>query len=405
MSTPLAGAEWLALSETQTVIAALDAADKGESRFVGGCVRNTLMSRPVDDIDIATQLLPEEVLAALEAADIRAIPTGIEHGTITAIIGTTPFEITSLRRDVETDGRRAVVAFTRDWAEDAQRRDFRLNALYADAEGTVYDPTGGGLKDAAEGWIIFIGDADQRLREDYLRILRFFRFNAWYGRDMDAAGLAACARQVQGLQKIAAERIWKELKKLLAAPTPSRVLTPMADAGVLNQILPFEVTLLPRPEQAVNGLEALEQAYALNSDPIQRLMVILVRDAANVPQLAKALKLSNHEQDRLHAWTQVKGDLNAPVPPKDIRAEEYRLGRQAVQDWAVCATAHSVLNYFQTAPDLPVFPVKGQDLLQIGFSTGPDVGKILKKLEELWIESDFCLSKSALLEKALLTNT
>ena len=170
-----ADTSWLKTPQVQAVFAALEAAKPSGSRFVGGCVRNTLMGRAVDDIDIATQLTPEKTLKALEAAGIRAIPTGIEHGTVTAIIDKTPFEITSLRRDVETDGRRAVVAFTEDWEEDARRRDFRLNAIYADLDGTLYDPTGGGLDDAAAGRVIFIGDPDQRLREDYLRILRFFR--------------------------------------------------------------------------------------------------------------------------------------------------------------------------------------------------------------------------------------
>ncbi|MEL6416021.1 MAG: hypothetical protein AAFQ15_13865 [Pseudomonadota bacterium] len=197
-------------------------------RFVGGCVRNTVMARPVDDLDLATQLKPDETLKALEAAGIRAVPTGIEHGTVTAIVDHQPFEITSLRRDVETDGRRAVVAFTEDWAEDAQRRDFRLNALYAAPNGEVFDPVGGGYDDALAGRVIFIGDADQRLREDYLRILRFFRFNAWYGAGIDADGLAACERQRSGLAKIAKERTWKELKKLLSAEMPRGAVTARA---------------------------------------------------------------------------------------------------------------------------------------------------------------------------------
>ncbi|MEM6412721.1 MAG: CCA tRNA nucleotidyltransferase, partial [Pseudomonadota bacterium] len=175
MTGSLTEADWLKAKETQNVMAALDVARPGGSRFVGGCVRNALMGRPVDDIDIATQLLPDEVISALEAAGIRAIPTGIDHGTVTAVESHRPFEITTLRRDVETDGRRAVVMFTEEWREDAQRRDFRLNALYADLNGTIYDPTGAGADDAAAGKVVFIGDADTRLREDYLRILRFFR--------------------------------------------------------------------------------------------------------------------------------------------------------------------------------------------------------------------------------------
>ena len=182
-------ADWLNAPATRQVIDALEAERAGCARFVGGCVRNSIMGRPVDDIDIATQLSPDQTLAALNTANIRAIPTGIEHGTVTAVIDGEPFEITSLRRDVETDGRRAVVAFTEDWAEDAMRRDFRLNALYAAPDGEIFDPVGGGYEDALAGRVIFIGDADERLREDYLRILRFFRFNAWYGAGMDADGV------------------------------------------------------------------------------------------------------------------------------------------------------------------------------------------------------------------------
>lgn len=196
MSITIAHAAWLRAAATRRVVEALEAARPGCARFVGGCVRNTILGAPVDDIDIATQLTPQETIDAAHAAGLSAAPTGVEHGTVTVIADHAPFEVTTLRRDVETDGRRAVVAFTQDWAEDAQRRDFRMNALYADPDGAVHDPTGGGLADAQAGRVIFIGDAHTRIREDYLRILRFFRFNAWYGRGpLDAAGLAACAMQ------------------------------------------------------------------------------------------------------------------------------------------------------------------------------------------------------------------
>ncbi|HRX75594.1 MAG TPA: CCA tRNA nucleotidyltransferase, partial [Hyphomonas sp.] len=213
-------------------MAALEAARPGGSRFVGGCVRNTLRGIPADDIDIATQILPEDVIRALDAAGIRSVPTGLDHGTITAVVSGAPFEITTLRRDVETDGRRAVVAFTDRWEEDAERRDFRLNAIYAGPDGTLHQVVPGSVDDALAGRVIFIGDADQRLREDYLRILRFFRFNAWYGAGVDADGLAACKRQKEGLAKIARERIWKELKRLLQAPDPSEAMLAMEEGGV-----------------------------------------------------------------------------------------------------------------------------------------------------------------------------
>jgi poly(A) polymerase len=207
---------------TQAVIHALEAAGgPGCARFVGGCVRDALLKRPIGDIDIATTLRPDAVTAALTAAGLKAAPTGIEHGTVTAISSGKPFEITTLRRDVETDGRRAVVAFTEDWAEDAARRDFRLNALYLQPDGTLNDPTGGGIADAHAGRIVFVGDAETRIREDYLRILRFFRFLAWFGRgEPDAAGLAACAALKDGARGLSGERVSKELLKLLAAYDP-----------------------------------------------------------------------------------------------------------------------------------------------------------------------------------------
>ena len=248
-------------------------------------MRNAIMGRSVDDIDIATQLTPDATLDALKTANIRAIPTGIEHGTVTAIVEGQPFEITSLRRDVETDGRRAVVAFTDDWTEDAQRRDFRLNALYAAPDGTVFDPVGGGVDDALAGRVIFIGDADERLREDYLRILRFFRFNAWYGAGIDADGLAACQRQGQGLAKIAKERIWKELKKLLTAPRPLPVLVAMEQTGVLDDVLPDH-----DGTDRLHDLDLTEQLTGVQPDPMLRLMALLPRSALAVQQTHAALR-------------------------------------------------------------------------------------------------------------------
>lgn len=240
MSVSVKGQPWLESQATRAVMRALEAAGgAGCARFVGGCVRNSLLGQPVDDIDIATRLRPEQTMAALKAAGLKAVPTGVEHGTVTGVSERRPYEITTLRRDVETDGRRAVVAFTEDWAEDAARRDFRLNALYADAAGTVFDPTGGGLEDAAAGRIVFVRWAETRIREDYLRILRFFRFYAWYGRgEPDAVGLAACAKLKGGMAQLSAERVSKEMLKLLTAPDPRAAVRAMAETGVLAQVLP-----------------------------------------------------------------------------------------------------------------------------------------------------------------------
>ncbi|MEO9970121.1 MAG: CCA tRNA nucleotidyltransferase [Hyphomonadaceae bacterium] len=393
---------WLNTDEARCVMAALDAARPSGARFVGGCVRNTLMGRPVDDIDIATQLTPENTIKALELANIRAIPTGLEHGTVTAIVNHIPFEITSLRRDVETDGRRAVVAFTEDWDEDAQRRDFRLNAIYADADGKLYDPTGGGLDDAAAGRVIFIGDADQRLREDYLRILRFFRFNAWYARKVDEDGLAACARQKEGLKQIAAERIWKELKKLLSASWVHPSVTDMQRAGILDIILPHWLHAgLPMDTDVTAGsyvedIEDSETAYDLPIDPLRRLMGLLPIEEPAMTATADALRLSNQERDRLLVQVKLAGYYESAA---DVRRDQYLFGREAMLDWVAQITDYNVWEILKANPDVPVFPLKGEDLLKAGLEAGPAIGDLLRELEAWWIEGDFAAGKAELLEE------
>lgn len=372
---------------------ALEAARQASARFVGGCVRNTLIGRAVDDIDIATQLTPDATIAALEAANIRAIPTGIEHGTITAIVDHVPFEITSLRRDVETDGRRAVVAFTEDWAEDAQRRDFRLNALYASADGEVFDPVGGGYDDALVGRVIFIGDADQRLREDYLRILRFFRFNAWYGNDINLEGLEACSRQRSGLSKIARERIWKEFKKLLAAPDPVRAIDAMIESGVLAHILPVDTD-----RDGLHDLRVSEQLCGVQPDPMLRLMALMPRSALAVQEVGEALKLSNDEKTRLTAWAADNLPEVTELDSKALRAELYWHGKQAIVDRALLAGADVrdllAAVHAWRAPD---FPIRGDDALAAGLK-GPEIGQALSRVARVWVDSDFNLERDALLD-------
>lgn len=374
------------------MIAALEAVRPGCARFVGGCVRNTVMERPVDDIDIATQLVPEQTLEALEQARIRAVPTGIEHGTVTAIVKGQPFEITSLRRDVETDGRRAVVAFTEDWAEDAERRDFRLNALYAAPDGTVFDPVGGGYEDALAGRVIFIGDGDQRLKEDYLRILRFFRFNAWYGAEMDQDGLAACRRQRGGLSGIARERIWKELKKLLSAPQPRVAVEAMGESGVLDAVLPEHCGA-----DGLHNLELTEQLTGVQPDPMLRLMALLPRTALVVQETQKALRLSNDETARLTMWA--ADNLPEPVGMggRMLRATLYWHGKQAVVDRAMLAGADvRDLLAAVRAWRRPDFPIGGEDAMAAGYK-GPEVGQALSRVASAWVESDFELEREALL--------
>ncbi|MEM7661049.1 MAG: CCA tRNA nucleotidyltransferase [Pseudomonadota bacterium] len=402
MISKLPDVDWLSKPETQRLLQTLEAAKPGGNRFVGGCVRNTLMRRAVDDIDIATQLLPEDVISALQKSEIRAIPTGIEHGTVTAVVNHVPFEITTLRKDVETDGRRAVVAFTEDWAEDAMRRDFRLNALYAEPDGTIHDPTGGGLDDARDGRIIFIGDADTRLREDYLRILRFFRFNAWYGAGIDSAGLAACERQREGLEQIAAERVWKELKKLLEAPDPRASVAAMAKIDLLVDVF-----------QAVDGASVmstliyLEREARLQADPLRRLLAFMPKALDTALSIATKLKMSNKERDRLTDWAAADTRLIEDLSGPKIRAAVYSLGYETLADVVLLKAAGAGGGDIDLAlaglaeargwepPDLPV---TGQDLVNAGFKSGPLIGKYLADLEAEWIDSDFRMSKSDLLE-------
>lgn len=392
--TRLENTDWIDAPTTRAVIAALHAARPGSARFVGGCVRNEIMGQPVDDIDIATQLVPEAVIAALEAAGIRAMPTGIEHGTITAVVDSKPFEITTLRRDVETDGRHAVVAFTEDWNEDAARRDFRLNALYADPDGTLHDPNGGGLYDAKAGRVIFIGDPDQRLREDYLRILRFYRFNAWYGAGIDPDGQAACARNKDGLHQIAVERIWKELRKLLSAPDPTPAINAMVESEVLSLLLPESQSL-----DGLHDLRVSETLARVGADPMLRLMALIDRSAPSVMAVSKRLKLSNAEADRLTMWAADNLPAVQGMTGAELRRALYWHGKQAVVDRAL-TSGENVRDHLYAirAWKRPEFPVGGEDALAAGLQ-GPEIGKALRALEEWWMGEDFQPDREELLTR------
>jgi poly(A) polymerase len=398
MSASLGRPAWMTWARTAAVFDALEAAGgPGCARFVGGCVRNELLGRQVDDLDIATRLEPPAVTAALRAAGLKAVPTGVEHGTVTAVSGGRPYEITTLRRDVETDGRRAVVAFTTDWAQDAGRRDFTLNALYADRAGTVFDPLGSGVVDAQAGRIVFVGDAETRIREDYLRILRFFRFTAWYGRGgPDAAATAACAALKGGLAQLAAERVSKELLKLLAAPDPRAAMALMAQTGVLAQVLP-EATSLARFE-ALAGLEA--------GDPELRLAALMSGGAAEAVAAARRLRLSNGLRDRLAAAAEPEPALAADMTPADARRALYAIGAQAFLDRArLCAAAAGDAAGWRGLIDLagawtrPRFPLGGADVAALGIPPGPRVGALLREAEAWWIAGDFPDDRAALLAR------
>lgn len=378
-----------------------------EARIAGGAVRNALLGLDVNDIDIATTALPTEVTRRCEAIGIRVVPTGVDHGTVTAVIDGVPYEITTLREDIATDGRHATVTFGRDWQKDANRRDFTINGLYADQAGNVIDLVGG-VADIRTKALRFIGDAEQRMREDYLRILRFFRFFAWYGHGRpDSNGIKASARLKDNLQELSAERVWAELKKLLCAPDPSRALLWMRQAGVLTAILPESEKW---GIDAVHGLIKAEAEFEWSVDALLRLEAIIPPQETKIIELAKRLRLSNTESERLLAWAKAKGA--APETTNKVLALElYRGEPQSVIDRLKLALASSfekadkkaisgILRQLHYARDWqrPVFPLSGADLLAEGIAAGPEVGKRLKALEEKWLASGFTLTKTQLLD-------
>ena len=386
---------------TRAVIAAL--ADGGRRvMFVGGCVRDAVLGRAIKDIDIATPDPPDRVTALLVAAGIKAVPTGIDHGTVTAVTRGRHFEITTLRRDVETYGRRAKVAFTDDWAADAARRDFTMNALYLAPDGALYDPTGG-LADLKAGRVRFIGTAAGRIAEDYLRILRFFRFTAWYGKTPPlAADLAACRRLAPRMDRLAAERIAGELLKLLAAPAPAAIVRQMAGSGVLAVALP-QADDFDRLEL----LCRIDRTMPAAARPLRRLAALLADRADVGVEVAGRLRLSNAERDRLVAALATP-DVAVEAPIGRLKALAYRAGTPAVVDRLLLvhasapAAARARLKTQLAALRRwrrPVFPIKGGDLLARGIARGPEVGRLMRVLEDWWIENDFKSDRSALLSR------
>ncbi len=384
--------------ETAAVMHAL-----GEARFVGGAVRNALLGAGVSDIDIAVPMPPSEVIVRLVAKDIKVVETGMDHGTVTAIVGTQAFEITSLRRDVETDGRHAVVSFTDDWAEDAARRDFTINALYASATGEIFDYATG-VEDLIAGKVRFMGDARARIAEDYLRVLRLFRFHAWYGKgDVDAEGLRAAAEARGQLKKLSAERVAKELLRLLEAGNPTPVLRVMAATGILSELLPGALQL-PR-------LERLVEIDADNFSPrdgMLRLAALLAEDGDAAHAVADALKLSN--ADRLRLEQALSGErIAAQLSAKDARRLLYRIGVSRFRDkiWLAWAAAPRSANAIQwrmllTMADnwqRPRFPLSGLDVMQAGVPEGPEVGRVLATVEDWWVGGDFASDEGALRDR------
>ena len=373
---------WISRPETQAVCRALESGGY-QALFVGGCVRNALLGEPVGDIDIATDAPPESVMELARQAGLKPVPTGIEHGTVTVVSNGLPHEVTTFRKDVETDGRRARVAFSREVVEDARRRDFTINALYARSDGTVIDPLGG-LPDLQARTVRFIDDPEARIREDYLRILRFFRFHAWYGHGgLEPEGLAACAALARGLHGLSRERVGAEMLKLLAAPDPAPAVAAMRASGVLAHVLPGGDDHLLAP------LVHLEKAAGVAPEPVRRLATLGGEDVADRFRLSKA---QARRRDTLAE--QAAG----AAPAAELG---YRHGVETGRDILLLRAAQE--NRSMTDKDLAdlahgaeaVFPVSARDLMPA--HQGPALGRKLAELERVWIDSRFTLGRDALL--------
>ncbi len=363
-------------------------------------------SLAVSDVDLCTTLVPDETIAALKAAGLKAVPTGYQHGTITAVTGTSHFEITSLREDIETNGRHAIVRFGTDWKRDAERRDLTINALYCDRDGEIFDPLSG-LKDVTARTVRFIGEAEARIEEDYLRILRFFRFFAQYGSGRpDADGLKACARHKAKLSSVSVERIWQELHKLLGAKDPSRALLWMRTTGVLSQVLPesekWGIDLIP-------ALMRAEAAHGWKPDQLLRLEAIIRPDGENVVGMARRLRMPNAVQDRLANWA-MEGPVDAMTGETDFTERLYHGKPQGIADRLKLQIASAfdkqdeklakaLAKLLKQAEDWqrPVFPVSGKDLIAVGYQPGTEMGAKLKALEARWVKSGFTLKRDELL--------
>jgi poly(A) polymerase len=388
----LADAAWLKHGEVVGLLALLDR-DGEEARVVGGAVRNALLHLAIREIDVATTTVPEEVVRRVETAGWKAIPTGIEHGTVTVVIDSKPFEVTTLRRDVETFGRKAKVLFGRDWVADAKRRDFTINGLSAAPDGKVYDYVGG-VADIAARRVRFIGDPRQRIAEDYLRILRFFRFHAWYGEGApDSAGLHACIGARAGIAMLSRERVRMELLKLLLAPHATPTLAVMAETGLLGCVL-GGVPLLASFE----NMAKVEAASSAQADAVRRLGALGVAVTEDAERLSQRLRLSNAEAERLIAldrWWRVSPAAGDQV----AHALLYHLGPQSFVDRVLLAWSRSDANAmdgpWRALANLPqrwtapVFPLKAADFTRRGIAAGSALGAALRSAEEAWIEADF----------------
>ncbi|MGQ0456853.1 MAG: CCA tRNA nucleotidyltransferase [Hyphomicrobium sp.] len=393
-------APWLRAPALAKIFDALEAGG-AEARVVGGAVRNALIGPPVGDIDLATTATPDETLRLAAAAGLRTYPSGIAHGTITVVADDRPFEVTTLRRDVETDGRRAVVAFTKDWSEDAARRDFTINGLFCRRDGVVID-TVGGLADIDARRVRFIGDPAARIREDFLRILRFFRFSAAYAEgELDRDGLSACIALRDGVTRLSGERIGAELIKMLLGRRAGEIASVMRAAGILE----LTIGCSGHPERLMR-LEEIESALGDHPDALTRLAALAVEAAADAKPLAERLRLSNSEAVKLAATATQDPAFADPQNESAARVALYRMGADSYvravryswaksggppssKEWGALAT----LPQRWTAPGLPF---SGKDVIALGIRPGPSVGAILSAFEDWWIAEDFPSNSSRL---------
>jgi poly(A) polymerase len=388
-------ASWLRNGALARLLDALDCNGE-EARVVGGAVRNLLIGAPLGDIDIATTAEPAEVVRRAEAAGFKAIPTGIEHGTVTVVVDGRPFEVTTLREDVETFGRHATVAFGRDWKRDAERRDFTMNALSLSRDGTVHDYVGG-LADLDARRVRFIGEAGKRIAEDYLRILRFFRFHAAYGHGglPDPEGLAACIAGRAGLETLSRERIRMEMLRLMVAPHAVPTLAVMAETGLLEAVL-GGVPLLA----SFSNMMKLEIELSLEPDAVRRLGALAVNIAEDAERLRERLRLANSEYERLASMADDWREISIATTEGEARALLYRLGPQKYGDRVLLAWSRAWEDSVANEPwrqlatlaarwSVPVFPLKAADLIARGVAKGPALGEALHAAEEAWIAADF----------------
>ncbi len=393
-SRSLRGAAWLTQGALPRLLEVLDR-DGEEARVVGGAVRNALLDMPIHEIDLATTAMPEEVVKRVTAAGFKPVPTGIAHGTVTVVVDKIPFEVTTLRQDMETDGRHATVAFGRDWKTDAERRDFTINALSAGRDGTVYDYVGG-LADLPERRVRFIGDPKERIEEDYLRILRFFRFHAAYGPGGHpyTEGIKACIAGRDGLDALSRERVRMEVMKLVVAPHAVPTLISMSDAGLLLRVLGGVSTLAN-----FENMAKVEAAIGTPPDPVRRLGALGVTIAEDAERLWQKLRLANVEHERLASMAEGWRRMSLGVGEKGVRVLLYRLGPQHFTDhallgWARSAASSSDADWraLATLPErwtAPAFPLKAADFMKRGVEKGPALGAAMRAAEAAWIAAEF----------------